>query len=257
MEKRIKYGKRFAREAGAVLMEWFRRELIIEKKGITDLVTQADKKSEAYLLGSIFQYYPEDAILTEESGAIERPNAPCRWILDPLDGTTNFAQGFPLFSISIALEQDGIINGAIIYLPFFDECFEAIRGKGALLNGKPITVSDKTELIDSVLATGFPYSKHIDSDNNVVEFSKLIVQSRGIRRGGSAAIDLAYTARGIWDGYWEKKLKPWDLAAGSLLVTEAGGVITRPDGKPFELLGGDIVAGNQEIVDKIVAITQG
>jgi len=255
IEKRIEYAKIFAKGAGKVLLKRFKkRKLVIEKKGDIDLVTDADKKAEAHIIGSIFNKFPEDSILAEESGDILVKNSKYRWIIDPLDGTTNFAQKFYLFAVSIAIEKENKIEGGVIYIPYFDEMYYAIKGKGAFLNNDKIKVSEKEKLINSVIATGFPYSKNVNNDNNLKEHNKMIIKCRDIRRAGSAAIDLAYTASGIWDGYWEKKLKPWDIAAGALIVKEAGGTIKGVSGTSFDYMSGDIIAGNNKIVDLMLEV---
>ncbi len=252
INERVEYAKEFAKGAGEILLKRFRNnDLIIENKGTIDLVTDADKKSEAYIIGSIFNKFPEDSILAEESGDIEVKDSSFRWIIDPLDGTTNFAHGFYLFSISIALECDGEIVGGVVYIPYLREMFHAIKDCGAFLNDELIHVSDKTELINSVIATGFPYSKSEDDDNNLKEHNKMILVCQDIRRTGSAAIDLSYTAMGIWDGYWEKKLNPWDISAGALIVKEAGGSIYSILGKEFNYMEGNIACGNK-IISKLI-----
>ena len=255
IENRIKYAKIFAKGAGKVLLKRFKkRKLVIEKKGDIDLVTDADKKAEAHIIGSIFNKFPEDSILAEESGEIAVKNSKYRWIIDPLDGTTNFAQKFYLFAVSIAIEGENGIEGGVIYLPYFDEMYHAVKGGGAYLNDDEIKVSQKEKLINSVVATGFPYSKNENSDNNLTEHNKMITNCRDIRRAGSAAIDLVYTACGVWDGYWEKKLKPWDIAAGALIVSEAGGIVKGLNGENFDYMSGDIVAGNETIVDLMLDV---
>jgi myo-inositol-1(or 4)-monophosphatase len=256
IKNRLKYAKIFAKGAGEILLKRFKkRKLLIEKKGDIDLVTDADKKAEAHILGSIFNRFPEDSILAEESGEIfNNGKSPYRWIIDPLDGTTNFAQKFYLFAVSIAVEYINEIVIGVIYIPYFDELYYAYKGGGAFLNDDNIKVSQKEKLINSVIATGFPYSKNENQDNNLKEHNKIITKCRDIRRCGSAAIDLVYTASGIWDGYWEKKLKPWDIAAGSLIVKEAGGEVRGLEGKEFDYMKGNIVAGNKIIVDSITDI---
>ena len=252
LETRFEYAKIFAKEAGRLLLKRFKkRKLVIEKKGEIDLVTDADKKAEAYIIGSIFNKFPQDSVLAEETGRVNIENSSFRWIIDPLDGTTNFAQKFYLFAVSIAVEYENEIKIGVVYIPYFDELYYALKGKGAFLNGDEIKVSQKDKLINSVIATGFPYSKNTDNDNNLKEHNKMITKCRDIRRAGSAAIDLVYTACGIWDGYWEKKLKPWDIAAGSLIVEEAKGICKDIKGGKFDYMSGNIVSGNPKIVELI------
>lgn len=253
MEKRFQYAKQLAKEAGKELLRFFRKNIKIEKKGIIDLVTEADKKAESYLLGSLFKLYPEDSILVEESGIIDN-NSKIKWIIDPLDGTTNFAQGFEMFCVSIGLEFEGEIIFGVVYLPVLDDLYYAFKNQGAYLNGERIFVSQKTDLIDCVIATGFPYSKITNSDNNLKEHNEIILKCRDLRRCGSAAVDLVYTARGIWDCYWEKHLKPWDIAGGSIIVKESGGKIIGMDNNPLNIYNGSIIAGNEKIVNELLNI---
>jgi len=216
------------------------------KSTCIDIVTEVDKRSEEIIIDFITKHYPEHDILAEESG-LSGGAADYRWVVDPLDGTTNFAQGLPIFSVSVALEYKGETVLGVVYTPVVGQLFTAIRGQGAYLNGKKLHVSEKTDLIESVLATGFPYDKASHAANNLVYFNALIVKTRAIRRFGSAAYDLACTATGTFDGYWEMNLSPWDVAAGILLVEEAGGKVVhfRQDRKI------SIIAGNEVMVKKI------
>lgn len=238
----------WARGAGAVQLKWFQQpELYIERKSTdVDLVTIADKECETYLLERIRESYPEHRILSEESGENEMISDWC-WVVDPLDGTINFAQGIPVFSVSIALQYMGDSVAGVVYNPVTDQLFSAVRGGGSWLNGKRLQVSSKTELNQCVLATGFPYDRAIDSDNNSAHFAEMVPKVRGLRRLGSAAYDLANVAAGAMDGYWELALSPWDVAAGTLLVLEAGGVIL-----PWqEKRGVSLVAANNELAGTI------
>ncbi|MBN2693691.1 inositol monophosphatase [bacterium] len=251
MNKHLEYAKQFAKEAGVLILKKFRNPLEIEKKGVVDIVTDADKKAEAYIIGSIYHRFPQDSILAEESGEIDKKSSSYRWIIDPIDGTTNFAQGFSMFAVSIGIEYEGELVIGVVYIPHLNELFYAIKGGGAYLNDKKISISSKTDLIDSVWATGFPYNKRETNNNNLLEHNKAILACRDIRRAGSAAIDMVYTACGIWDGYWEKGIKPWDIAAGYVIVKEAGGVIEGIDGSQFNLFSGEIITGNREMVSKM------
>ena len=213
----------WAREAGEVQLKYFRStQLNIRAKfNDSDIVTEADKASEQVIINNINRTYPQHAILSEEMGgnAIE---SDYRWIIDPLDGTTNFSNGLPLFSVSIAVEYRGEVIVGVVYAPYLDEMFHAVKGGGAWLNGKPIAPSGKESLSHSVVTTGFPVDKDITTDNNLDNVSRVLPRVRGMRRLGSAAIDLCYVAAGFLDGYWEMNLHTWDVAAGQLVVQEAG-----------------------------------
>ena len=213
----------WTREAGEVQLKYFRSSHlnIRAKFNDSDIVTEADKASEQVIINNINRTYPQHAILSEEMGgnAIE---SDYRWIIDPLDGTTNFSNGLPLFSVSIAVEYRGEVIVGVVYAPYLDEMFHAVQGGGAWLNGKPIAPSGKESLSHSVVTTGFPVDKDITTDNNLDNVSRVLPRVRGMRRLGSAAIDLCYVAAGFLDGYWEMNLHTWDVAAGQLIVQEAG-----------------------------------
>ncbi|MFH1349796.1 MAG: inositol monophosphatase family protein [Pseudomonadota bacterium] len=243
LEKELNVARRAAREAGKALNFLFGRTIQITKKGEIDLVTEADLQAEKIILGIISHSFPQDSIMTEEAGEYHLlPNR--KWIIDPLDGTTNFAHTFPLFAISIALEIKGEVVLGIVTIPYMAECFEAVKGMGALLNEKPIGVSSTKEIGEALLATGFPYDVHEKPDRVMALFKKMIVLSQGVRRPGSAAIDLCYVAAGRFDGFWEEGLKPWDTAAGSIIVKEAGGRVTTYKGKPYSPYQENIIASN-------------
>ena len=227
-----------------------RRDLIMDRKSTSiDMVTEIDRRSDDLIVGFLRQEYPDHAILAEESGESGQESE-YRWIIDPLDGTTNYAQGLPIFAVSIALEYRREAVLGIVYAPVTDEMFTAIRGQGAYRNGKRLQVSDKTELIDCVLATGFPYDIATHPVNNIDYFVRMAPKARAIRRMGSAAYDLACVASGGFDGFWELSLSPWDAAAAMLVVQEAGGVVWpfRNDRKI------SIVAGNERISRQILAV---
>jgi myo-inositol-1(or 4)-monophosphatase len=226
-----------------------RQNLTIATKSTgIDLVTEIDRQSEQTIIAFLQEHYPEHSILAEESGLTSRLSD-YKWIIDPLDGTTNYAQGLPIFAISIALQwrQETVL--AMVYAPIVDQLYTAIRGQGAYLNGKKITVSAKSELIDCVLATGFPYDIATHPANNITYFSHIVRQARAVRRLGAAAYDLACVAAGYFDGYWEMNLAPWDAAAGVLLVEEAGGRVLnfRED------RGVSIIAANTKICRELEA----
>ena len=233
-----------AREAGALLTECFARRVTFEYKGEVDLVTEADRASEALIVERLRAHWPEHGIVGEE-GTRSDPGADYRWYVDPLDGTTNFAHGFPVFCVSLALvhEEDEQLAAGVLYDPTRDEMFSAERGQGATLNGKSIHVSKTTRLAESLLGTGFPSHKR-HRNPNIHFYHQITLRSHGLRRAGSAALDLANVACGRYDGFWEFNLNPWDTAAGVLLVQEAGGRVTRFDGSPFRLDSSEVLATN-------------
>jgi len=216
---------RWAREAGEIQRERFRTALTIDcKSSGIDLVTEVDRQCEKRILDQIHQEFPDCGVLGEETG-LYQGDAPWRWVVDPLDGTTNFSQGLPIFCVSIALQKNGQSELGVVYAPMLDQLFTTIRDHGAFLNGQALRVGDKMKLSDSVLGSGFPYDVAKNPDNNAAHFGHFVPKTRGLRRMGAAAYDLAMVASGGLDGYWEFNLSPWDAAAGTLLVTEAGGVI--------------------------------
>ena len=229
-----------ARRAGGVLAERFPGHRTISFKGGIDLVTDADKASEAVLLAYLRERHPEHAILSEESGITRGTGY--RWIVDPLDGTTNYAHRLPHFSVSIAVEGPGGILAGAVYDPMRDELFAAARGRGATLNGQPIRTAETRSLERALLCTGFPYDVRQHPEGPVGLVARFVRMSQGIRRFGSSALDLSYVACGRYDGYFEFGLKPWDVAAGTLLVQEAGGAMTRIDGAPYDTAVTDVLA---------------
>ncbi|MBW2545355.1 MAG: inositol monophosphatase [Deltaproteobacteria bacterium] len=234
----IEYGEfaiSIARMAGSLLKDRFRENHEIDYKGEIDLVTEADRMSEKILITEISRKFPDHNILSEESTEIKKGSR-YRWIVDPLDGTTNYAHGFPVFCVSIALERDGEVITGVVYNPVSEELFVAGKGEGAFMNDSSISVSRTTEISRSLLATGFPYDIRRDPNNNINYFGGMALEAQAIRRAGSAALDLAYTAAGRFDGFWELKLHPWDTAAGWLLVNEAGGTITDISGDSYRLV---------------------
>jgi len=240
-----------AREAGALLMGYFKRRVAIEYKGDVDLVTEADRASERLIVERLQAQWPEHGIVGEE-GTRSEGGAEYLWYVDPLDGTTNFAHGYPVFCISIALaRRDGQLEVGLLYDPTRDEMFIAERGNGAALNGEPIRVSKTTTLSESLLGTGFPSHKR-HKNPNIHFYHQLTLRSHGVRRAGSAALDLANVASGRYDGFWEFNLNPWDTAAGVLLVQEAGGTVTRFDGLPFRLDSREVLATNSLIHGELI-----
>ncbi len=231
-----------AREAGALLMDYFHQHLKIEYKGEADLVTAADRASEVLIRDRIRKQWPAHDVLGEEQGLSDQ-GSEYRWYVDPLDGTTNFAHGFPVFCVSMGLEHKGRRIAAVVYDPTRDELFSAEQGKGAQLNGETIHVSKAATLKESLLATGFPSQKR-HKNPNIYFYHQITLHTHGVRRAGSAALDLCNVASGRFDGFWEFNLNPWDTAAGVLIVEEAGGKVTRFDGSPFALDSRETVASN-------------
>lgn len=247
----------FAREAGAIVRQGYGQIHAPEHKGRIDLVTEYDKRSEALLLRQIRTYFPGHGILGEESGAHEAVDSTVRWIVDPLDGTTNFAHNYPFFGVSIGVEMDGVMVAGAVYDPVRDEMFDAVMGKGARLNGDPIHVSTTSQIEDALLVTGFPYDVREHPERHMPLFQSFLMRAQGIRRDGSAALNLCYLAMGRFDGFWEGDLSPWDLAAGSLIVREAGGRITDYTGGPFALEGRQILAANEGLHAEMLAVLAG
>ena len=222
--------ERLARQAGQILRAGYQQEHQVDYKGVIDPVTEIDRKSEEYLLGEIRTKFPDHHILAEESGAIQGGGD--QWYIDPLDGTVNYAHNIPIFCVSIAYASNGNLSLAAVYDPIRDEMFTAERGEGAHLNGRPLQVSTAVELERSLLVTGFPYDAWDSEFDNFANFVKLSKMSMGVRRLGSAALDLCYVAAGRLDGFWELALQPWDVAAGGLICAEAGGLVTDVFGGP-------------------------
>lgn len=242
-----------AQEGGKVLEKYWGKLTNIQEKSFSgDLVTEADKESEEVILKLLGQHHPNHTILSEESGLQAAKTSEYSWIVDPLDGTTNYTHQYPLVSVSIALTYRGAPIVGVVYNPIHKELFQAGKGVGATLNGLPIHVSQVKALDRSLLATGFAYNRSDTPDNNYAEFCHITNNSQGVRRGGSAALDLAYVAAGRFDGFWERGLKPWDIAAGIILIEEAGGKITSYEGQPLVLESGRILASNGVIHDKLI-----
>lgn len=235
--------ERAVRAAGIVLRDKLGGALEISHKGTVDLVTDADRSAEETIVSLVRQSYPEHDILAEEQDYGRRESA-CRWIVDPLDGTTNFAHGFPWFAVSIALEVQGEVVCGVVYQPCSDELYSAVKGEGAFLNNRPLQVSTVNSLDQALLATGFPYDRKSSEINNYDHFIHFQQAAQACRRPGVASLDLASVAAGRFDGYWEMKLKPWDVAAGLLLVLEAGGQVTDFDGSKADFYAPRILASN-------------
>lgn len=241
-----------AREAGALLTQFFERRIGFELKGDFDLVTEADRTSEKLIVERLRSYFPSHGIVAEEGGGHESPSE-YRWYVDPLDGTTNFAHGYPTFNVTLALERAGEIVCGVVHDPTRNETFTAERGAGAYLNNRRMHVSKTRTLADSLFSTGFPSRKrHLNV--NIHFYHQMAMLTHGVRRGGAAAIDLAYVAAGRLDGFWEFKLNPWDMAAGSLLVTEAGGRIGDMRGGPLSLRGAHVAASNGVLHEEMIGL---
>lgn len=244
------------KEGGAILMKYFGKIKSIDYKGEINLVTEADQRSEEVILSIIKDSYPNHRILAEETGESGNSSS-FKWIIDPLDGTTNYAHGYPCFCVSLAIEYEEEVLYGAVYDPVKDELFTAEKGKGAFINGKAIKTSSTKQLDQSLLCTGFPYDVRDDMDSNILNFRTFLMKAQAVRRDGSAALDLCHTAAGRFDGFWEQKLFPWDVAAGGLLVTEAGGKLTNFTGGNFSIYDKEIVASNGLIHDQMVEALNG
>ena len=242
-------------EAGTLLMEKFERGIRVEFKGKYDLVTEADRQAEALIIKLIRERYPDHNFLAEEDDYTET-GSDYRWIIDPLDGTTNYAHGFPWFAVSIALEVKGRLELGVVYNPYVGDFYVAERGCGAFLNERRLQVSTIDTLERSLLATGFAYDHKKCKENNYDYFTRFQKEAQACRRPGAASLDLASVAAGRFDGFWELKLKPWDLAAGILLIEEAGGLVSNFDGLPITLESQECMASNRLIHDEMQAILQ-
>jgi myo-inositol-1(or 4)-monophosphatase len=243
----IDFAIQTARDAGSILAGRFGHKIEISNKSEIDLVTESDLASERLIIDRIKTYYPRHAILAEESGASGpvdgESGSDWRWIIDPLDGTTNYAHGYPCFCVSIALECQGRMELGVVYDPMRDEMFSAQRGQGAALNGRRLRVSPTATLARALLCTGFPYDVRERSEF-ARHFASFIMAAQGVRRDGAAALDLAYVAAGRFDGFWEEGLKPWDVAAGALIIEEAGGRVSNYANEPLDIFKPPIVASN-------------
>ena len=250
----IQTGTSAALEAGALLRERFNTRFSVERKGVINLVTEVDVAAEKLIVSRIRGAFPDHAILAEEGHGGVEGGGSVRWIIDPLDGTTNYAHGYPVFSVSIGLEIDGEVEWGAVYDPTRNELFTARRGAGAWLNGAPLRVSETAALDGSLLATGFPYDIRTGPRKNLAEFSAFAVRTHGVRRGGSAALDLCYVAAGRLDGFWEHGLHPWDCAAGYLAVREAGGTVTDYSGNHGSIYASETLASNGRIHEEMKTV---
>jgi myo-inositol-1(or 4)-monophosphatase len=251
----LELATRLAREAGALQRERYETAFEVRTKSASiDLVTEVDHACEALIVDTLARERPGDAILAEEGGGQDRAGAEWRWIVDPLDGTTNFAHGYPRFCVSIGVEQRDRRTVAVVYDPLLDELYQAVRGEGATLNGRRLRVSQEDDFGRALVATGFAYDVRKSPEDNIDHFVAVIKRARAVRRDGSAALDLCYVAAGRFDGFWELKLHAWDVAAGLLLVEEAGGRVSDLRGGPAPRSGRETLASNGRIHDAFVAL---
>ncbi len=246
--------KGLALEAGALLKDELWRSRDVEYKGEIDIVTDADRMAEKILVEGIKETFPDHAVLAEESGRHKVEGATHLWIIDPLDGTTNYAHNYPFFCVSLALEIERKLTLAVVHDPMLEETFTVVEGGGAYLNGRKIGVSGEGDLSKSFLATGFPYDIRETQDDNLDQFLKFMKRTLAVRRDGSAILDLCYVACGRFDGFWEKKLSPWDVAAGALMVKEAGGKVSSYDGGDLDVYEGEVVASNGRIHEQMLEV---
>ncbi|MFI5217500.1 MAG: inositol monophosphatase family protein [Candidatus Limnocylindria bacterium] len=247
--------ERLARAAGRVQRDRYETGVRIDTKSAAiDLVTEVDRACEALIVESLRAQRPGDAVLAEEGGGQDRADADWRWIIDPLDGTTNYAHGYPRFCVSIGVEHRGERSVGVVFDPLLEELYTAVRGKGAFLNGRRLRVSEEADLGRALVATGFAYDVRHNPDDNLDHFAAFVKRARAVRRDGSAALDLCYLAAGRFDGFWELQLHPWDVAAGFLIVEEAGGRVSDRAGGPPPRSGRDTVASNGRIHDAMLAL---
>ncbi len=273
MDKIAQIGRQAALAAGAVMRLNYEQPHEIIMKGAIDPVTETDYQCQEIIIGMIRQAFPDHGFLAEETaregevgqtppaaqeigppGLAWEADAPptCRWIIDPLDGTVNFAHGIPAFCVSIACEADGVLEYGVVYDPMRDELFEGRRGGGATCNGQPIRVSDTARMDRALIATGFPYDIRERIPKTMARLGRVVAASQGLRRAGSAALDMSYIACGRFDGYFEENLKPWDTAAGVVIVTEAGGEITTFDGGDYDIFAPNIVVSNGGLHSELI-----
>lgn len=245
-----------ARMAGQMLLDHYNKPHQVSYKGIIDIVTEMDRESEQMIIGLLQGAYPDYGILGEE-GSKSSKTCSSRWIIDPLDGTTNYTHNYPLFGVSIALEKLGEIVLGVVYNPVLSELFTAEKQGGARLNGQPIHVTATPELGKALVATGFPYDAWTNPADNCAELTRFVKKTISLRSDGSAALDLCHIACGRLDGYWELDLSPWDMAAGALIVQEAGGIVTQVNGQPFDYLKPSILASNGLLHQAMVEVLKG
>ena len=250
----LEMAQELALGAGEIQRDRYETEIEVKTKSAAiDLVTEVDHACEALIVNAIQTHRPHDAIVAEEGGGEDYSDSDWRWVIDPLDGTTNYAHGFPRFCVSIGVEFKNESRVGVVYDPLLDEMFYAVRGAGAWLGERRLSVSETDDFGRALIATGFSYDVHKSENDNVERFNRVLKAVRGLRRDGSAALDLSYVAAGRLDAYWELKLQPWDVAAGSLLVEEAGGRVTDCNGNPAPKSGGEVVSSNHRIHDTLIS----
>jgi myo-inositol-1(or 4)-monophosphatase len=254
LDERLDVAERLARLASDELMSWFGRALDVDRKGAVDLVTNADRAAEGLIAAGLAEAFPDDDFLGEETGGAGRGDADWRWVVDPLDGTTNFVHGLPRFAVSIGAWFRGEPTLGVVMAPAEGHVYVGATGRGAHKNGAPMAVSTTDVLGDALLATGFPYDRRDTVDDLLRPLRSALLSGRGIRRMGSAALDLVDVARGAFDGYWEPRLSPWDVAAGVVLVREAGGTVTGFRGAPFDPARPHIVASNGRLHAELLQV---
>ena len=259
-DRAIKTARQVALAAGELLKEGWRQNFAIENKGEVDLVTEYDRRSEALVVEALSKAFPQHTVVGEEGTEIKGNDTEAVWYVDPLDGTTNYAHHLPFYNVSIGLEREGKPCLGVVYVPEMGWEFWAVKGQGAYLGDKKIQVSKTESLNQSLVATGFPYDRRVSTNNNVPEFAEVIRHCQGVRRFGVASLDCVMVAWGKLDAYWELKLKPWDISAGAIIVEEAGGKVTAPDGGDFSSTDGNILATNglvhQELADILIEVNR-
>lgn len=255
MQAMTRIAIRAAHEAGKLILQYADKvdRLPIDIKGKNDFVSDVDRGAEQIIMDTIHKAYPDHSILAEESGNHTKQDSEFQWIIDPLDGTTNYLHGFPQYSISIGLQHKGVLVSAVVYDPMRDETFSASKGNGALINDRKMRVTNRNSLDGALIGTGFPYRDHTFIDEYLNMFRDIVKATAGIRRPGSAALDLAYVASGRTDGFWEFGLSQWDIAAGILLITESGGIVSDLNGGSKYLETGNIVAGSVKVHQALLA----
>jgi myo-inositol-1(or 4)-monophosphatase len=253
LEGTLAFAQALARRAGTLLRERFAETHEESRKGPVELVTEVDLASERLIVAALRERFPDHGIEAEE-GSGQEEGSPFHWFVDPLDGTHNYAHGYPHFCVSLGLWEDGRPLVGVVYDPLLDECFWAAQGHGAFLNGRPVHVSSRALLVHSLVSTGFPYDKATRSDNNVAEFSRVVTRVSGIRRSGVAALDLCYVAAGRQEAHWELGLRAWDVAAAGLVVLQAGGRITGPGGQPWDVRVDRVVASNGLVHEELLQV---
>ncbi|MDD5307208.1 MAG: inositol monophosphatase family protein [Deltaproteobacteria bacterium] len=254
LDEALEAARAVAAEAGALLLEGLLRPKTVTFKGDVNLVTEYDRRAEDLITSRLGRLFPGFGILAEEGGVAGKADAHARWIIDPLDGTTNFSHGHPVFAVSIGLEDGGTPVAGVVAMPGLGVTVWARRGGGAFRNGEPVRVSNAAEIGVALVATGFPYDRRTARDDNTREYAAFVKRAQGVRRCGAAAVDLALTACGVYDGYWEPRLKPWDLAAGVVLVREAGGIATDYEGTEIDIHKGWILAAGPRLHQPMLEI---